>query len=185
MRDNNANLMESASMRTRLVYGLTVMSVWLLGGLMVSAQETPDKASAALAEALMRAKVSLAEGLTVSEREGTPISGKFALEEGQLQLSIYTRKGDTFSKVIVDPTTGKVIKVEAITNGMALTAATAQQAAMATARRALTAVADTAGKLYTGFRVVSIVPAVKGGHAVVDMTLIKDGKFTTIAESLD
>jgi hypothetical protein len=32
---------------------------------------------------------------------------------------------------------------------------------------------------------VSIVPAVKGGHAVVDMTLIKDGKFTTIAESLD
>ena len=172
-------------MRTYLVYGLAVMTVWLFGGLMVSAQETPDKASAALAEALVRAKVSLAEGLTASEGEGTPISGTFVLEEDKLQLSIYTRKGDTFSEVIVDPITGKVVKVEAITNGKALTAATAQQAAMAKSRRALPAVADTAAKLYTGFRVVSIVPAVKGGHAVVDMTLVKDGKFTTVTESLD
>jgi hypothetical protein len=56
---------------------------------------------------------------------------------------------------------------------------------MAKSRRALPAVADTAAKLYTGYRVVSIVPAVKGGHAVVDMTRVKDGKFTTVTESLD
>jgi hypothetical protein len=76
------------------------------------------------------------------------------LKEDTLQLSIYTRKGDTFSEVSVDPITGKVVKVEAITHGKALTAATAQQTAMAKSRRALPAVADTAANLYTGYRVV-------------------------------
>ena len=137
MRDDNANLMEDTGMRTRVVFGWAVMSVWLLGGLLVSAQDTHDKAHAELAKALPSAKVSLAEGLAASAREGTPISGKFELEEGKLQLSFYTMKGDTFSEVIVDHTTGQVAKVEPITGGGDLTAATAQRAAMTRAKKSL------------------------------------------------
>jgi hypothetical protein len=150
----------------------------------VSAQQSYHNARAELAKALVGAKVSIEQGLAASEREGTPISGKFELDEGKLQLSIYTMKGDTFSEVIIDPTTGEVAKVEPITSGEDLTAATAQRAAMVKAKRALPEVVDTAVKTYTGFRVVSIVPAMKG-HAVAEMILVKDGAFTTIAESLD
>jgi hypothetical protein len=172
-------------MRKNLVYGLAVVGLWLLGGLLVSAQETQDKAHAELAKALTSAKVSLAEGLTASASAGTPISGKYELEEGKLQLSVYTMQGDQFSEVMVDHTTGKVAKVEPITGGEDLTAATSQRAAMAMAKRALPEVVDTAVKTYTGYRAVRIVPAVKGGHAVAEMVLVKDGTFTTVAESLD
>ena len=55
----------------------------------------------------------------------------------------------------------------------------------AMAKRALPEVVDTAVKTYTGYRAVSIIPAVKGGHAVAEMVLVKDGTFTTVAESLD
>ena len=94
-------------------------------------------------------------------------------------------QGDAFSEVIVDHSTGKVTKVEPIRSGEDLTAATAQRAAMAMAKRTLPEVVDTAVKTYTGYRAVSIVPAVKGGHAVAEMVLVKDGTFTTVAESLD
>jgi hypothetical protein len=92
-------------MRKSLVFVLAVMSVWLLRGQTVSAQQSDDNAHAELAKALVGAKVTLEAGLAASEREGTPIFGKFELEDGKLQLSIYTMKGDTFSEVIIDHTT--------------------------------------------------------------------------------
>src|SRR5262249_40504591 len=154
MRNPDINLREDARMRTRLIVGLTVMSIWLLGGLLVSAQDTHDKAHVGLMKALKGVKVSLADGLAASERAGTPISGKFELEEGKLQLSVYTMKGDTFSEVIVDHTTGQVAKAEPITSGEDLTAATAQRKAMAVATKALRA-AVTA---HPGAQAVSITP---------------------------
>ena len=47
---------------------------------------------AKLADAAKHAKVALDAGLKASEREGKPISGKFELDEGKLQLSVYTEK---------------------------------------------------------------------------------------------
>ena len=172
-------------MRTRLVFGYAVMSVWLLGGLLVSAQDTHDKAHAELAKALPSAKVSLAEGLAASAREGIPISGKFELEEGQLQLSVYTMKGDTFSEVIVDHMTGQVAKVEPITSGEDFTAATAQHAAMVKAKKSLQAVVDAAVKAHTGMRAVSVVPTLKGERAVAEITLFKDGALVVVSDSLE
>ena len=185
MQYHNANLMEGCVMRKSLVFGLAVMGVWLLGGQLVSAQDTHDKAHAELAKALMGAKVSLAEGLVASAQEGTPISGKFELEEGKLQLSVYTMKGDTFSEVIVDHTTGKVAKVEAITSGEDFTAAKAQRTAMAKATKSLHTVVDAAVKAHPGSRAVSIFPALKGKQAVAAMTLWKNGEFTTVSEPLE
>ena len=52
----------------------------------------PDQEQAELANALSNVKVSLQQGLTAGEREGQPISGKFEIEDGKLQLSVYTAK---------------------------------------------------------------------------------------------
>jgi hypothetical protein len=56
--------------------------------------------------ALPEATVSLEQGLTVSEREGKPVSGKFEIEDGMLQLSVYTARGGTFSEMILDHKSG-------------------------------------------------------------------------------
>ena len=185
MRENNANLRKDAGMRTRFIIGLAVMSIWVLGGQLMFAQQTYDKAHAELAKMLTSAKVSLEEGLTASVREGTPISGKFETEEGQLQLSIYTMKGNVFSEVIVDHTTGHVTKVEPIASGEDFTAATAQRAAMVKAKKSLQTVVDAAVKTHAGSRAVSVFPVLKGERAAAEITLFKDGAFVMVSDSLE
>jgi hypothetical protein len=73
-------------------------------------------------------------GLKAGEREGTPISAKFEIDDGKLQLSVYTMKGDDFVEVVADPKTGAVTEVEKIKDADDLTEATAQKAAMAKAK---------------------------------------------------
>jgi hypothetical protein len=176
---------EGHVMYTRAVMVLAVMSVWLLGGQLVWAQQYRDKEHAELAKALKDAKVSLAEGLTASKREGQPISGKFEIEEGKLQLSVYTMKGNAFSEVIVDHMTGKIAKVEPITGGEDLTAAKAQAEAMTKAKQSLGAAVDKAVHADGGFHAVRIFPALTEGHSVAEVTLAKDDTFKTLAERLD
>src|SRR5881398_1395813 len=98
-----------------------------------------DQEHAELAKALKDAKIPLERGLSASAKEGKPISAKYEVEDGKLQLSIYTMKGDKFSEVIVDHKTGKVSKTEPITQGDDLTHAKAQSEAMAKANRSLDA----------------------------------------------
>src|SRR5690242_16127036 len=90
--------------------------------------------AAALAKALPQATVSLDQGLKASGREGTPISAKYEIENGALQLSVYTMKGAKFSEVIVDHKSGAIAKAEPITEGDDLKAAQAQSAAMTKAK---------------------------------------------------
>jgi len=71
---------------------------------------------AQLAKALTGAKVTLHSGLQTSASQGKPISAKFEGEDGKLQLSIYTVKGDGFSEVVINPANGKVDKAETITD---------------------------------------------------------------------
>ena len=184
MREATINLREDTSMRTRLIVGLAVMSVWLLGGQRLAAQDAHGKADAALMQALQGVNVSLVDGLTASEQEGTPISGKFELEEGKLQLSVYTMKGDTFSEVIVDHITGKVTKVEPITSGEDYTAAMAQRAAMAKATKTLRAAVTAALTTHPGAQAVSVTPHVQGDKAVMEITLMEKGAMTTVSEPL-
>ena len=94
-------------------------------------------------------------------------------------------KGDTFSEVIVDHTTGQVAKVEPITGGGDLTAATAQRAAMTRAKKSLQTVVDAAVKAHAGMRAVSVFPALKGEQAVAEITLGKNGTFMTVSEPLE
>jgi hypothetical protein len=54
------------------------------------AQTSDDKAKehAELAKALKDAKIPLQLGLTASAKEGKPISAKYEVEDGKLQLSV-------------------------------------------------------------------------------------------------
>jgi uncharacterized membrane protein YkoI len=149
------------------------------------AQQSEDKEHAELVKALKDAKVSLQRGLTASAKEGKPISGKYEVEHGQLQLSVYTMKGDAFSEVIVDHKTGKVVKTEAISGSDDLTAAKAQREAMARAKRPLDAAASEAVKENKGYHAVSVMPALKDGHPVADVTLVKGSEWKTVSEKLD
>ena len=89
---------------------------------------------AALAAALKNASATLQGGLKASEAQGTPISAKFEIEDGKLQLSVYTMKGNDFMEVVADPNTGAIAKSEKITDAGDLKEAAEQKAAMAKAK---------------------------------------------------
>src|SRR5258708_11874895 len=97
--------------KTLSLFGIAIA---FLGALPAAAAEGD---AAALAAKLKEAKVSLQQGLSASAKSGNPISGKFEVEDGKLQLSVYTAKGDGLSEGIVDHKTGKVLKSEPITSG--------------------------------------------------------------------
>ena len=166
-------------------WSLASCLVFLLGSGLAWAGQYDEKESAELAQALKGAKVSLKQGLVASASKGKPISGKFEVEDGKLQLSVYTAKGGKFSEVLVDPKSGRVAKVEAIEGGEDLTAAKAQADAMAKAKTALGAAVDAAVKKNPGFRAVSVIPALKDGHPVADVTLMKGKEVKTDSEALD
>jgi len=101
-------------MRPNIIAGLLTAGLLTLSALSINAAEEAMD-SAALAKALSEASVPLDRGLTASASEGTPISGKYELEDGALQLSVYTAKGDQFSEVIVDHKSVTIKAAEKIT----------------------------------------------------------------------
>jgi hypothetical protein len=167
---------------------VTLISLIAAIGLWIAAA-VPARAeggdSAALAAAMKNASATLQGGLRASEREGTPISAKFEIEDGKLQLSVYTMKGNDFMEVVADPGTGAVAKAEKITDAEDLKASASQKAAMAKAKMSLLTATETAVKDNPGFRAVSIFPELKGGNAVAEVTLLQGTTFKKVAEKLD
>ena len=151
-----------------------------------SAPVTPVRAQdAALAAALKDTTATFQGGLKASEREGTPISAKFEIEDGKLQLSVYTMKGNDFMEVVADPRTGAIAKTEKITAAEDLKAATLQKAAMAKAKVPLLAATENAVKANSGFRAVSIFPELKNGQATGEVTVLQGTTFKKVTERLD
>jgi hypothetical protein len=139
----------------------------------------------ALAKALPEASVTLDQGLKASEASGKPISGKYEMEHGALQLSVYTMKDDKFSEVIVDHKAGSVKKSEVITDAGDLKHAKDQSKAMAKAKLSLEDGVQNAVKANSGFRAVSAMPKLKSGHPVADVTLMNGSKVKKVTEKLD
>ena len=94
--------------------------------------------------------MTLEEGLKASEREGTPISAKFEVADGKLQLSVYTAKSGGFSEVVVDPKTGTIGEAEKITDSEDLEAAEKQKVAVDKAKISLLAATEKAVKANPG-----------------------------------
>lgn len=163
-----------------LVPGLLLAVVSWGSALSAQEKEAEEGNPAAVAKALTGVKVSLERGLAASASHGRPISGKFEMEEGKLQLSVYTEKGGKFFEVIVDHTTGKVVKAEPITEGQDLVAAQSESAAMASAKGSLQAAVEKALKSNAGFRAVSAVPSLKDGQPVAGVMLAKGQETKTV-----
>jgi hypothetical protein len=140
-----------------------------------------EQDDAELIKAVSSAEVTLQKGLTASQREGRPISAKFEMENGKLQLSVYTEKNGKFFEVIVDHMKGSIAKTEPITEGDDL-AAKSQSAAMANAKTDLKAAVDKTVGLNLA---VGVTPDVKDGHPVASITVAKDGKLQTVPQRLD
>jgi hypothetical protein len=172
-------------MRSKAVpFTVLVATIGLLGALIVPAwAEGGDEA--ALAAAMKNASATLQGGLKASEAQGTPISAKFEIEDGKLQLSIYTMKGNDFTEVVADPNTGAIAKSEKITDADDLKEATEQKAAMAKAKVPLLNATETAVTANAGSRAVSIVPELKNGQATAEVTLLQGTAFKKVTEKLD
>jgi len=163
---------------------LLVATIGLLAAAIVPAwAEGGDEA--ALAAAMKNATATLEGGLRNSEAQGTPISAKFEIEDGKLQLSIYTMKGNDFMEVVADPKTGAIAKAEKITDAGDLKEAAEQKAAMAKAKVPLLTATETAVKANAGSRAVSIVPELKNGQATAEVTLLQGTAFKKVTEKLD
>ena len=138
-------------------------------------------------------KINLQQGLAASEQQGRPISAKFEVAEGKLQLSVYTVKEGKFSEVLVDYTNGKVMKAEPITEGDDLAAANSQSAAMTDAKITLKEAVGRAVRKEAGdeavspsanVRAISAVPSLRNGRPVVSIDLL-DEQFKTVQQPLD
>jgi hypothetical protein len=95
---------EIAMKRKVLRLGL-MAGVLSLPGMGLGLAQAADEAQehAELAKALTGTKVYLQDGLMASASHGKPISAKFEVDNGKLQLSVYTMKGNSFSEVSVFP----------------------------------------------------------------------------------
>jgi hypothetical protein len=144
-----------------------------------------DDDAAVLAAALKDTKYTLQDGLKASEGAGQPISAQFEIDDGKLQLSIFTTKGDDFTEVVADPTSGAIKKSEKITDNDDLNDATEQKAAMAKAAVSLLVAADMAMKDNVGSLVVGIFPELTDGHAVAEVTLLQGTTAKKVTEKLE
>jgi hypothetical protein len=171
-------------MRQSSIVGLAMAGFLALAAVSSNAEDS-DKNPAALAKALSEARVPLDQGLKAGAREGTPISGKYEIDEGALQLSIYTMKGGSFSEIIVDHKSGAIKKTEKITDADDLKEAKEQSRAMAKAKVPLDQAVANAVKANGGYRAVSVTPLLKDGAPVADITLMKGAEVKTATEKLN
>jgi uncharacterized membrane protein YkoI len=169
--------------------GATVLGLAALVGFadrdFIFASDDDDEGQEALVKKLGDAKINLQQGLTASEQAGQTISAKFEVDEGKLQLSVYTAKDGKFFEALVNFVTGKVLKIEPITEGDDLAAANSQSVAMAKAKISLKEAVDKAMAQSGNARAVSVVPSLKDGRPVVSVVLLDGERFKTVQQPLD
>jgi len=161
---------------------IAAINFWSAVGGTARAEESD---TAALAAAMKTAKATLQGALIASKAQGNPISAKFEIEDGKLQLSIYTIKGNNFMDVVADAKTGAIVEAEEITDAMDLNQAIDQKAAIAKANITLLAAVEAAVNANTGSRALSIVPELKNGEAAAEVTLLAGNTFKKVTEKLD
>jgi hypothetical protein len=172
---------------TTVILSLAVLATGPVGAL---AQAGPGDGRETLARALQGASLPLERGLTASAAVGIPLSGKYEIDDGAFQLSVYTWKGDavagdSFTEVIVDYSTGNVSKVETITDDGDLAAAQSQKTAMTRAKRSLAEATAAAVRANAGYRAVIATPSLESGAPVAEVTLVKGDDWKVVTERLD
>jgi uncharacterized membrane protein YkoI len=169
--------------------GATVLGLAALAGFAdhnaLFASDDDDEGQEALIKKLVDAKINLQQGLVASEQAGQPISAKFEVEDGKLQLSVYTAKDGKSFEAVVNHVTGKVLKIEPITEGEDLAAANAQSAAIGKAKTSLKEAVDKAMAQSANARAISVVPSLKDGRPMVLVVLLDGEQVKTVQQPLD
>jgi hypothetical protein len=169
----------------RLSACVVFISALAFGGAGLRAEEGEIDA-AAMAKLLPAAPVSLERALKASAAKGKPISGKYEVENGALQLSVYTTKAGAYFEVVVDDKTAAIQKSEKIADAEDLADAKKQNAAMRNARLSLANAVAAAIKANTGYRAVSATPMFAGDRApVAAVILMKGATVKKVLQKLD
>src|SRR5207248_9021786 len=95
---------------------------------------------------LPQAAVSLQQAVKTSESEGNPISAEFDVEDGELQISVYTSQGEQFDEVTIDPKSGSIKSAKPLSDAKEINDAQAQSAALGKSTLPLSAVLSAAGR---------------------------------------
>jgi hypothetical protein len=163
-----------------------------LGGLLIAApvfgkaserDEKPDPV--ALWAALEDAKTLLESGLVASEPRGMPLSARFDLEDGDLQLIVYLATNDGFAQAIVDTNTGVVRWSEPISAVDDLADASAQKAAIDRSKLSLLSIVNQAVRDNQGARAVDVTPVLQEGHPLALITLLVNGRFVKVSRLME
>lgn len=162
-----------------------VLTVGLMGTNAALLSFANEMSGVAVAKYMPSARVSLQDGLRAAEAQGQPISGKFEVDEGHLQLSVYTAKDGKFSEVLVDQSTGKVARSEAITTGNDLAVAQRQMEVYGKSRTSLRTAVSHAELANPGYQAVSVTPTLSKGRTVAVVSLLQGKQTRSIAEPLD
>jgi hypothetical protein len=162
---------------------LAMVAIMTVSASVAFADDASDKA--AVAKQIGSAKITLQQGLAAAEQQGQAISGKYEVDEGKFQLSVYIAKGAALQEVIVDYTTGKIAKAEPLSEVDDIAAAKKQVGVMAKASMTLKDAVQKAEKQTPGFRAVSVVPKSKANHPVAVVTLLKGAQFKSVSEPLE
>jgi hypothetical protein len=116
---------------------------WLADHSAIFADDDDDEGRKGLIKLLDTSKVNLQQGVAASEQQGKPVSAKFEVDDGKLQLlSVHGAKEDKFFEVLINYMTGQVLRIEPITEGDDLAAASSQSAAMAAVKTTLKQAVD-------------------------------------------
>lgn len=164
---------------------LAVQALVVAGGIFLFAGMARAEEGSVDWKVLQGAKVSLEKGLGAAQKNGKPISGKYEVENGALQLSTYTASKGKYYEVIVDHESGKIAKSEEIKEGEDLTNATAQDKAMAMAKKSLRSAVSRAVAGNRGYRAVSATPSLQDGKPVATIVLENAKGTKTVTEKLN
>lgn len=178
-------------MRQRIgIVAVIVSSLLVTSASLARAETSAVEGREGLTRALQGAWLPLEGGLVLGGGEGTPLSGKYEIDDGAFQLSVYTSRngspsGEAFMEVIVDYSAGMVLKAVPITDDGDLAAARAQKEAMDRAKRTLAAATADVVKANAGYRAVSATPHLDNGRPVAEVILVRGDDWKVVNEPLD
>jgi hypothetical protein len=145
--------------------------------------EQPDPV--ALWAALEDAGTALEAGLIAAEQRGRPVSARFDMEDGDLELVVDIATDDGLYQMAVDPNIAAVLWAERISSSDDLADATAQKAAIERAKLSLLSVVQQTLREHQVARAVDVTPELRDGHPVAVITLLANGKFAKVSRWLE
>jgi hypothetical protein len=172
------------SLRRTQICSLSIVFLCLLGSAALADDDDYDATK--LIRFFDAENMPLDQALRSSEQLGQPISAKYDVNKGVMQLSVSIRGGQGFADVIFDHKSGSITKTQAITDEENLNQAQAHAKAMAKANAPLVKAIEEALKANTGYQAVRVVPVLAAGVVPVAMvTLIKGRDTKDVFEQLN